>query len=111
MKYVHRELENVIQRAVLMAKNSVITEQDIYLGETGTVSPSCDYMDQVCVQFGQKSLKEMTADFEKEVIVKCLKTNDANALDVASELKLGKTALYSKMKRYGLSPKMLKNNN
>ena len=106
-----RELENVIQRAVLMAKNSVITERDIYMGETGTVSPSCDYLNQVCVQFGQKSLKEMTADFEKEVIIKCLKTNDANALDVASELQLGKTALYSKMKRYGLSPKMLKNNN
>ncbi len=103
-----RELENVIQRAVLMAKNSVITERDIYIGETGTVSPSCDYLDQVCVLFGQKSLKEMTADFEKEVIIKCLRKNEANALEAASELKIGKTALYAKIKRYGLSPKMLK---
>ena len=103
-----RELENVIQRAVLMAKHSVITDRDIYIGETGTVSPSCDYLDQVCVLFGQKSLKEMTADFEKEVIIKCLRKNEANALEAANELKLGKTALYSKIKRYGLSPKMLK---
>lgn len=103
-----RELENVIQRAVLMAKSSMITDQDIYLGETGTVSPSCDYLDQVCVQFGQKSLKNITADFEKEIIVKCLRKNEANAIEVAKELKIGKTALYSKMKRYGLSPKMLK---
>jgi len=103
-----RELENVIQRAVLMAKDNVITERDIYIGETGTVSPSCDYLDQVCVQFGQKSLKDITADFEKEVIVKCLRKNDANAIEAANELQLGKTALYSKMKRYGLSPKMLK---
>ena len=103
-----RELENVIQRAVLMAKHNVITERDLYIGETGTVTPSCDYLDQVCVLFGQKSLKEMTADFEKEVIIKCLRKNEANALEAANELKLGKTALYSKIKRYGLSPKMLK---
>jgi transcriptional regulator with GAF, ATPase, and Fis domain len=103
-----RELENVIQRAVLMAKNNVITERDVFLGETGTVSSSSDYLDQVCVQFGQKSLKDLTADFEKEIIVKCLRKNDANAIEAADELKLGKTALYSKMKRYGLSPKMLK---
>jgi len=103
-----RELENVIQRAVLMARNNVITEKDIHLGETGTVSSSGDYLNQVCVQFGQKSLKDLTADFEKEIIVKCLRKNDANAIEAANELKLGKTALYAKMKRYGLSPKMIK---
>jgi transcriptional regulator with GAF, ATPase, and Fis domain len=103
-----RELENVIQRAVLMAKDSVVTERDIYIGETGTVSSSSDYLEQVCVQFGQKSLKELTSDFEKEVIVQCFKKNNANVIEVASELKLGKTALYSKMKRYGLRLKMLK---
>lgn len=104
-----RELENVIQRAVLMAKSNVITERDIFLGETGTASPSCDYLEQVCVQFGQKSLKEMSADFEKEIIIKCFRKNEANALEAARELKIGKTALYAKMKSYGLSPKMLKN--
>jgi len=103
-----RELENVIQRAVLMAKGNIITDRDIYIGETGTVASSCDYLDQVCVHFGQKSLKDMTADFEKEIIVKCLRKNDANAIEAANELQVGKTALYSKMKRYGLSPKMLK---
>ena len=65
-------------------------------------------MDQVCVQFGQKSLKDMTADFEKEVISECLKKNDANVLQTADELKVGKTALYSKMKRYSLNPKISK---
>lgn len=103
-----RELENVIQRAVLMAKNNVITDRDIHLGETGTVSPSCDYLEQAYSQFGQKSLKELTADFEKDIIVKCLRKNRANAIDAAKELQLGKTAFYSKMKRYGLSPKMIK---
>lgn len=106
-----RELENVIQRAVLMAKSNVITERDIHIGETGTVSPSCDYLEQVCVQFGQKSLKELSEDFEKEIIVKCFKRNEANAIEAARELKIGKTALYAKMKRYGLSPKMLKKRN
>ena len=50
----------------------------------------------------------MTADFEKEIIVKCLRKHKANAIDAAEELKLGKTSFYSKMKRYGISPKMLK---
>ena len=103
-----RELENVIQRAVLMAKNSMITERDIIIGDKGITSSSYDYLNQVCVQFGQKSLKELISNFEKEVIVKCLKKNEANVLEAASELKVGKTALYSKMKRYGLNTKMVK---
>lgn len=103
-----RELENVIQRAVLMAKNNFITEDDIYIEDTGADNNSTDYLDNVCVQFGQKSLKDMTKEFEKEIISRCLKKNNANALDVATELKIGKTALYSKMKNYGLSPKAIK---
>jgi transcriptional regulator with PAS, ATPase and Fis domain len=99
-----RELENVIQRAVLMAKDSIITDKDLFIGTKNTV-PQNDYLRQVCDQFGRKSLKDLTADFEKEVILQCLKKNEANVLEAANELKVGKTALYSKMKRYRLNPK------
>ena len=102
-----RELENVIQRAMLMAKNSIITSQDIIIEDKGITSPSYDYLNQVCVQLGQKSLKELTSDFEKEIIIKCLNKNEANVLESARALKVGKTALYSKMKRYGLNAKMV----
>lgn len=99
-----RELENVIQRAVLMARDSIITDKDLFIGTKQTVAQN-DYISQVCDKFGRKSLKDLTADFEKEVILQCLKKNEANVLEAANELKVGKTALYSKMKRYRLNPK------
>lgn len=102
-----RELENVIQRAVLMAKGSIITDKDLFIGSQHPVAQN-DYLRQVCDQFGRKSLKDLTADFEKEIILQCLKKNEANVLEAANELKVGKTALYSKMKRYRLNPKNTK---
>ncbi|HDL98927.1 MAG TPA: sigma-54-dependent Fis family transcriptional regulator [Desulfobacteraceae bacterium] len=103
-----RELENVIQRAVLIAKNSIITEQDLGIAATASSSGLCDYMKQVCEQYGRKSLKEIVSEFEKEVILRCLQKNDANVQLAAKELKVGKTGLYSKIKNYGLNPKMIK---
>jgi len=105
-----RELENVVQRAVLMAKNNIITEREICIGEQ-TSSPSShssNFMNQVCFQIGKKSLKDIIADIEKEVIVQSLKQNETNVVDTAKKLQVGKTALYTKMKRYGLTPKTLK---
>lgn len=103
-----RELENVIQRAVLIAKNSFITEQDLGIAATATSSGLCDYMKLVCDQYGRKSLKEIVSEFEKEVIQRCLQKNEANVQQAARELKIGKTGLYSKIKNYGLNPKMIK---
>ena len=78
-----RELENVIQRAVLMAKGSIITDKDLFIGSQHPVAQN-DYIRQVCDQFGRKSLKDLTSDFEKEVILQCLKKNEANVLEAAN---------------------------
>ncbi|MHB8790256.1 MAG: sigma-54 interaction domain-containing protein [Desulfobulbaceae bacterium] len=105
-----RELENVIQRAVLMAKNNIISERDISIGEKTItmVSQSSDYLNQACAQVGLKPLKGILSDFEKELIFQALKKNEMNVVLTAKQLKLGKTALYAKMKLYGLANKDMK---
>jgi transcriptional regulator with PAS, ATPase and Fis domain len=106
-----RELENVIQRAVLMAKNNFITEGDICIGENTlpTLTQSSNYLQQACVQLGLKPMKDILSKFEKDLIIQSLKKNEMNVVITAKQLKIGKTALYSKMKRYGLTSKTMKN--
>jgi transcriptional regulator with PAS, ATPase and Fis domain len=103
-----RELENVIQRAVLMCKNSVITENELIFDTKAASSSTNDYLTLVCQQFGKKALKDIIADFEREIIVNCLQKNEGNVQVAANELQVGKTGLYDKMKRFGLTAKMIK---
>lgn len=103
-----RELENVIQRAVLMAKNSIITEQDLVFDTRSSTSSVCDYLGKVCEDVGNKSLKDIVAALEKEIILNILQKHVGNVQLVASELHIGKTGLYDKMKRYGISAKLTK---
>ena len=105
-----RELENVIQRAVLMAKNSMITEQDMVFDANPISNNVNNYLNTVYDRIGQDSLKEILAEFEHDIILNCLKKNEGNVQQAASDLKVGKTGLYDKMKRYKLSAKFLKDN-
>ncbi|MDH4317542.1 MAG: sigma 54-interacting transcriptional regulator [Desulfobulbaceae bacterium] len=103
-----RELENLIQRAVLMAKGKMITEQDLYF----TINPggSCVEAPRYDVEskLGAASLKEILAEFESEVIFRALKKYSGSVQRASKELRLGKTALYEKMKRYDISAKNIK---
>ncbi len=99
-----RELENVIQRAVLMAKNNIITENELFFD-----SPDLDDTRQnFPLNIEGRSLKAVVADLEKEVIVTVLKEKRGNVSETAKDLELGKTALYDKMKRYAISAKEYK---
>lgn len=83
-----RELENVIEHAVIIAKKDEITPKDLpqYLL--------------------QKPLKEETLvtlqDYEKDLILKTLKELNWNKHKVAKKLKINRSTLYGKMKRYKL---------
>ncbi len=103
-----RELENVIQRAVLMAKNNVITEQELFFDVNPTSNGKGHYIEDLGNRVRESSLKEVLADFERELIRQFLETNKGNAQKTAKQLNVGKTALYDKMKRYGISPKKVK---
>ncbi len=103
-----RELENVIQRAVLMAKNNVITEQELFFDANPTNNVKGSYLEELDAKVRESSLKDVLADFEREMITRFLEENNGNVQHTAELLHVGKTALYDKMKRYGISAKMVK---
>jgi Nif-specific regulatory protein len=101
-----RELENVIQRAVLMAKSNAITENELFFdlppGEKEQpTGPSRRF------HLDGQTLKNLVADFEKELITLALTENNGNVATTVKKLDIGKTAFYEKMKRYDISPKKL----
>ncbi len=98
-----RELENVIQRAVLTAKNNVIAEHDLVIEEKMSASALDDYLGELEAHMVESSLRDMMAEFEGEVVYKCLCQCDGNVQDAARMLQIGKTALYDRIKRYGLA--------
>ena len=105
-----RELENVIQRAVLMAKGNIITENELLFDtqvDTGdTANPQTSYLQRL----EGMPLKGMIAELEREIILHWLEKYKGNVALTASDLQLGKTAFYDKMKRYDITPKELKQN-
>lgn len=103
-----RELENIIQRALLMGKHSTITEQDVIfdkIGNTEDEEPSI--ISSAVKQFNGAPLKEIVSKIEKEVITQKLQIVNGQVVEAAKHLKIGKTALYDKMKRYDISLKNL----
>jgi Nif-specific regulatory protein len=99
-----RELENVMQRAVLMAKNNIITEQEIIFD-----TPPGGHAQEQPIPAPRNAdntpLKTLLAEVEREIIVENLKKHQGNVAESAKELKVGKTAFYDKLKRFGISTK------
>ncbi len=105
-----RELENVIQRAVLMAKGNIITENELLFDTQVDNSQSANAQTAYLQRLEGMSLKGMIAEIEREIILHWLEKYKGNVAMTASDLQLGKTAFYDKMKRYDIAPKELKQN-
>src|SRR4051794_216430 len=83
-----RELDHVIERAVLMSHGSTIKPND--LGLTSTVGDS-------------RSLEEMSLEeVEAFLIKKALARNNGNARKAAEALGLSRSAFYRRLQQYGL---------
>lgn len=106
-----RELENVMQRAVLYSRNNMITAADIDFGITGMRTSTKSVEEKVEDRFEDveailgQNLKDSVAAFEKKVINAAFVKCNGKAHEVAKMLGLGKTALYEKNKRYQINPK------
>jgi DNA-binding NtrC family response regulator len=84
-----RELENVIEHALIIAKKDEILIRDLP-----------QYLIQKSAQpEGLATLQ----DFEKDLILKTLKETNWNKHKAAKKLKINRSTLYGKMRRYGLS--------
>ncbi len=90
-----RELENVIERGVLLSKDKYIGAEDLpnSLRETETVQSG---------QYEAASLKESLAGPEKNIIHRALEANHWNRQNTAKALQINRTTLFKKMKQYGL---------
>jgi transcriptional regulator with PAS, ATPase and Fis domain len=103
-----RELENLIQRAVLMAKDKIITEQDLFFDQNIGQDRETSHLTALQAKIGFQPLKGIVAEFEGELIRQALEKCKGSVSKAAGELKIGKTALYDKMKRHNLSAKEIK---
>jgi DNA-binding NtrC family response regulator len=97
-----RELENVLERAVLLSKGPYIGIDDL---PQATVTQSRTASRDEYAQIG---LKQALAEPEKAIIRNALEANHWNRQNTARDLKINRTTLYKKMKLYGLEAEAAK---
>ena len=83
-----RELQNAIERAVVVAKGDVLEPSDLPVRITASPRPA-----------GPQSL----AEAEREHIVSVLESSGWNITHAARTLEVDRVTLYNKIRRYGLS--------
>jgi DNA-binding NtrC family response regulator len=90
-----RELQNVVERAVLLGKGELITPADLprEIGAGTTVRAS---------RGSHRTLKEALEEPERQIILEVLEANAWNRNATADALGVNRTTLYKKMKRLGL---------
>jgi two-component system response regulator HydG len=93
-----RELVNVIERAIVLSKNDVITPSDL------PEHMRIEARDNVSLagRFGSGTLKSALVHPERQLILEALETNGWNRQETARTLGINRTTLYKKMKRLGL---------
>jgi DNA-binding NtrC family response regulator len=100
-----RELENTIQRALVISNKNVLTIDQLpirnNLKET-EVRKKVDGIDDLFNEIvkNNKSLKDIVSTIEKELITKVLAATGQNRSNAAKLLKIHRRLLYTKMKDY-----------
>ncbi len=92
-----RELENVIERAMVFTKRRKIVVEDLPPNLQKPM-PSAVAVSE----FKPQSLEESLQEPEKKIIASALRTNQWNRQATADMLQINRTTLYKKMKRHGL---------
>jgi len=94
-----RELENIIERAVIFAPGDIIKIEDL-----------SDYIKENVSTYGfPVSLKESVKNFEREHIINVIKNNNYNKEETAKALEIGLSSLYRKMEELNISTKFGEN--
>ena len=96
-----RELENAIERAVLLSKGAFIDIEDF----PPAIINHCQNSKNRC--YCNKTLKQALADPERAIIRAALEANNWGRQDTAKSLDINRTTLYKKMKQYGLENESL----
>ncbi len=93
-----RELENCIERAVVLSKGRHITPADL----PANIIEQASKADPSDGQYRRLSLKLALEEPEKRIIRSALEAHHWNRQATAEALEINRTTLYKKMKRYGL---------
>jgi DNA-binding NtrC family response regulator len=96
-----RQFENVIERAVILCKETSISTKHLPEYITNTNNRSIYLLTT-------KSLKEATADFQKQYILNTLKESSFIKEKVAKQLGIGISSLYRKLEELNISDNELK---
>jgi two-component system response regulator HydG len=90
-----RELENAIERAVVMASGSVVGPGDL--------PATLQQRETTVVPKGDAPEPQLTLyEHEKRLIIRTLKTVRGNKYQAAKKLGITRSTLYSKIEKYGL---------
>ena len=93
-----RELENVVQRAVLLTKSPQI---DLDLLPPALLRNQNGNRSAVCITRGQ-TLRDALEGPERQIILDVLRMNSFSRNQTADQLGINRTTLYKKMKRLGI---------
>ena len=97
-----RELENIIERAVILDTDGVIDNNDlpeIILGRTIVAASEPESIDANIAE----SLKDALQEPEKLYILQVLKEVGGNKKKAAARLGVNRTTLYNKLKKYSIA--------
>jgi DNA-binding NtrC family response regulator len=93
-----REIENVIERAVVLAKHETISSEDLPIGIRESDANKLTISDK------KKNLTEILDDLEAQLILKTLAKHGYSQTKAAKSLGIKRTTLRYKMEKYGLMP-------
>ena len=98
-----RELENMIQRAVILAGNEQILSLNHLQTEWEGSRPTIGIITDLRPDIKLSSLPKLVEEFEKKYISQSLESNQGNISKTATDLGLSRAGLYKKLKRYNLN--------
>jgi len=97
-----RELENIIQRAVILSGNDEVLSNNHLQTEWDRSQPTTSDITDIEFDLENSSLPKLVEKFEIEYISKALGSNKGNISKTAKKLGLSRAGLYKKLKRYNL---------
>lgn len=98
-----RELRNIIRRASLLAKNGIITLNEIPEGISNPINESLYTPAPRTVKDSTSfDIKEESKELERELIIAALEKSKYNKTQAAKTLNIDRSTLYAKLKIYGI---------
>ncbi|GED29890.1 sigma-54-dependent transcriptional regulator [Brevibacillus centrosporus] len=97
-----RQLENTIERAVVLASGPAILPEHVQLQLEETRKASHEAKERRGLQFEDRTMKDIISEVEKEAITRALQREKGNRLRTAKRLGISRSALLYKMDMYAI---------